>query len=295
MVFYTGGKQSKMNNMDELTILVTGSTMGSIGFETALKLASFGHKLIITCRSIEKADLAAVAICRETNGNRPETYALDLSEDDSINMFSSSLISRGKTLNILINNAGFLKTRRYENSRGIEMSMAVNYFGTRALTTALLPLLERGGRIINVTSSMASRGFLDFENLYLEKNWSGFQAYFNSKFAQNLYTRELAEELRDKEITVNALHPGNIITNIWEELWPYNKILKRLIALIERTGFLSAYRGARTPVFLAISPQVSHGTDGYYIHCKLVKWPSNCRNRDQNKAIIQKLHQYHTV
>jgi len=279
--------------MNKLTILVTGATIGGIGFETALKLASFGHKLVITCRSVERANASADAICSQTVCAKPEAFALDLSEEDSIIRFAKKLSEKIDKLDILINNAGFLKTDRYENSKKIEMSMAVNYFGTRELTTLLLPLMKRGGRIINVSSSTAAMGKLNFDDLYLKRKWHGFQAYFNSKYVLNMYTRQLAEKLCDEGITVNALHPGNLVTNIWEGLWPDFKLLKVLIKLIIKSGILSARRGAWTTIYLALSTDVEGFTDGYYKKSRLTPWPENCLGKEENTILLKELHEYH--
>lgn len=281
--------------MGNLNILVTGATIGGIGYETALKLASLGHKLIITCRSLERAHAAADAICAQTACSRPDAFTLDLSEEDSISGFTKNLSEKQVSLDILINNAGFLKTDRYVNSKNIEMSMAVNYFGTRELTAQLLPLLNRGGRIINVSSSTSAMGKLDFNDLYLDREWRGFQAYFNSKYVLNMYTRQLADDLLERGITVNALHPGNIVTNIWEGLWPDFKLLKVLIRLIIKTGILSARRGARTSLYLALSPDVKDSTDGYYKNSRLARWPDNCLDKEKNRITLREFHQYHTV
>ena len=81
-----------MVKMDSLKILITGATIGGIGFETALSLASKGHKLILTCRTLERADKAANMISSCLNCTRPRTYALDLSEEQSILQFSKSFL-----------------------------------------------------------------------------------------------------------------------------------------------------------------------------------------------------------
>jgi len=280
--------------LDNLTILVTGATIGGIGYETAKSLAAMGHKLILTCRRKDRADKAAEEMCAEENCIQPDTYALDLSEPASVEDFCNRFEESGLKIDVLINNAGYLKVIKEVNSLNWDMSMAVNYIGTRKLTTLLLPKINRGGRIINVSSSISSLGDLREDDLFLEKNWEGFKAYSNSKQALNLYTRELAGQLKDKEITVNALHPGNIITNIWN-LWPGNKLLKLLISLIEKTKILSAEKGAQTSIYLAVSPEVKNATSGFYRKKRLVKWPSNCSLNEETGSILQSLHQYHIV
>nr|MDA3811963.1 hypothetical protein [Spirochaetaceae bacterium] len=91
----------------------------------------------------------------------------------------------------------------------------------------------------------------------------GIQSLIQLQTDFEYVSRELASELLSQEITVNALHPGMIITNIWN-LWPKNKILTFLIGLIEKTGILSAEKGAKTSVYLATSVDVVNVTDGFY-------------------------------
>lgn len=160
--------------------------------------------------------------------------------------------------------------------------------------TALLPLIQNGGRIINVSSSTSSLGRIIPDDFFMEKNWNGFKAYFNSKQALNIYTRKLAEDLQNRQITVNALHPGNIITNIWR-LWPMNKVLTFLISQLEKTNFLSAEKGAKTSIYLAVSPEVQDLTDGFYKNRRKVNWPLNCRDIESKLIILQTNHQCHTV
>lgn len=279
--------------LSPLNILVTGATIGGIGFETALQLASLGHRLFITCRSRDKAVNAAESISFQAGCAKPEALVLDLSESDSIRNFFPILSELTVSIDVLINNAGFMKTGLFFNSERTEMSMAVNYLGTRKLTECLLPLMDNGSRIINVSSSTASLGKLTESDT--EEIKGGFQAYFNSKYALNLYTREIAAELKDRGIMVNALHPGNIATNLWHELWPQNPLLKYLISHIEKSGLFSVVKGAETTIYLAVSEDVRDSTDGFYINCRKVPWPKNCRDKNKNRIILREFHLNHTA
>ena len=149
----------KILNKDKniLNILITGATIGGIGFETALNLASLGHRILITCRSMERAVAAAESIAEKVSCSKPISHALDLSEEESIQSFAETVLQSEERIDILINNAGFLKVGRYANSRDMKMSMAVNYWGTRSLTESLIPLIPKGGRIINVSSSTSEK------------------------------------------------------------------------------------------------------------------------------------------
>lgn len=256
--------------MEVLNILVTGATIGGIGYESAREMAQRGHRLFITSRSLDRARKAAEKIEETTGQIRPEPFALDLSEPDSIGNFVKELQGRTDTIHVLVNNAGFLKRKKHFTASGEEMTMAVNSRGTRALTEALLPLLADGGRIVNVSSIVSALGKKTRGEVV-----HGFRAYCDSKMAVNHYTRELAGRLADRNITVNALHPGNLVTNIWRDLLPAGKFFETLIGWIDRTGLLSARRGIATVIYLALSAEVEGETEGYYMKCRKMPWPEN--------------------
>jgi NAD(P)-dependent dehydrogenase (short-subunit alcohol dehydrogenase family) len=115
-------------------------------------------------------------------------------------------------LDALVNNAGIGSSegggRRMESRDGYELRFAVNYLAGYLLTRLLLPLLERSApaRIVNVSS--AGQAPIDFDDVMLERNYDGIQAYCQSKLAQIMLTFDLAEELRGRGVTVTCLHPA---------------------------------------------------------------------------------------
>ena len=281
--------------MNSLNILVTGASIGGIGFETAKQLAASGHRLIISSRTDKRARDAADLISSRISCIKPEALVLDLSDSNSISRFAKNIAEKNIELDVMINNAGFMKTTQSFSSSHIEMSMAVNYFGTKELTEKILPLMKSGSRIINVSSRTSSKGKLKGNYLIDEEKWDGFQAYFNSKQALNIYSRRLAFELKDRRISVNALHPRNIVTKIWTGLWPQYPIVNRLISIIGKWRVFSVGIGAETSIFLAVSSEVENLTDGFYNKRRLTQWPKNCRNLQKNEVILSEFHQYHTV
>ena len=113
-------------------------------------------------------------------------------------------------LDVLVNNAGIgtAGNAREVSADGFELRFAVNYLAGFLLTRLLLPLLEKRApsRIVNVAS--AGQQAIDFDDVMLTRGYSGVRAYCQSKLAQILFTIDLAEELKDRAVTVNALHPA---------------------------------------------------------------------------------------
>ena len=112
-----------------------------------------------------------------------------------------------------MNNAGIGTTlpgdgERMESEDGHELRFQVNYLSHYLLTRKVLPLIERSApaRIVNVSS--AGQMPIDFGDPMLEHGYDGTRAYYQSKLAQVMFTFDLADELRDEDVTVNCLHPG---------------------------------------------------------------------------------------
>ena len=116
-------------------------------------------------------------------------------------------------LDAIVNNAGIGTTvpgggERGESDDGYELRFAVNYLAGYLLTRLLAPLLERSApaRIVNVSS--AGQAPIDFDDVMLERHYSGVQAYCQSKLAQIMFTIDLAGELRAPGVTATCLHPA---------------------------------------------------------------------------------------
>jgi len=138
------------------------------------------------------------------------------------------------------------------------MTFAVNFLATFMLSQMFLENLEAtgNGRIINVVSELYKNGSIDFDNLILDKGYKVGDAYANSKLATVLYTVELAERVRRKGISVNALHPGVLATDSFRD---YPRLLTKILNL-----FLEKpQKGGERIAYLAISDEVK-GVSGKY-------------------------------
>jgi NAD(P)-dependent dehydrogenase (short-subunit alcohol dehydrogenase family) len=187
-----------MRPLAEQTILVTGSSDGH-GRAVARELVTRGASVIAHGRDPDKTAAAAAAI------GASRALVADLSSLAGVRRLASEV----GPLDTLVNNAGVFMNERRESADGVELSFAVNHLSHFLLTTLLLPELREPARIVNVSS--IGQAPIDFSDIGFERGYDGYTAYGRSKLAQVLFTRELAERLGDRRITVNALHPATLM------------------------------------------------------------------------------------
>jgi NAD(P)-dependent dehydrogenase (short-subunit alcohol dehydrogenase family) len=201
-----------MRPIGETTILITGATDG-LGRSVAGRLAGQGARLMLHGRDRERLAVTADAIGAAT-GNAPiSTHLADLASLDQVRALADDVERFTDELHVLINNAGIGSgepdgTERRESADGHELRFAVNYLADFLLTQRLLALLRRSApsRIVHVAS--LGQAPIDFDDVMLERGYSGGRAYGQSKLAQIAYGFELAERLADEPVTVTSLHPA---------------------------------------------------------------------------------------
>lgn len=161
--------------LDGKTAIVTGANTG-IGKETALELAKRGAHVILACRDIKKAIIAAQEIRAKSGNGDVIVEQLDLSSLDSVKAFAKRIHANEKYVNILVNNAGVYCTpANWKTKDGYDLQFGVNYLGHFLLTNLLLDKLIESApsRIINVTSKL-------YESMYINTFLEG---YFKFVFA----------------------------------------------------------------------------------------------------------------
>lgn len=197
-------------DMKNKVALVTGSTDG-VGRMVAQRLAENGAHVFVHGRDRARGESLVTAI--EAEGGKAEFLAADLSSLAEVRRLAEIVRSRTDRLHLLINNAGVGTNsggpERRTSADGYELRFAVNYLAGFLLTSLLLPLMKDSApaRIVNVAS--AGQQAIDFDNVMLERGYSGIRAYCQSKLAQILSTIDLAARLEGTRITVNSLHPAS--------------------------------------------------------------------------------------
>jgi NAD(P)-dependent dehydrogenase (short-subunit alcohol dehydrogenase family) len=180
------------------------------------------------------------------------------------------LLERCPRIDVLVNNAGLILTRREETVDGYEATLAINHLGPFLLTNLLLDRLEASApaRVVNVASTAhnQARKGMPFDDLQSTRGYRGMKVYGISKLANILFTDELARRLEGTGVTANSLHPGTVRTGYGAH--GDAKGLLRVGLLISKPFFLSPKQGARTSVYLASSPEVEGVTGKYFAKCK---------------------------
>ncbi|MFT3891405.1 MAG: SDR family oxidoreductase [Anaerolineales bacterium] len=253
--------------MDKKLILITGATAG-IGEVAAQTLAAQGHEIIIIGRNQQKAERAAEHIRTQTGNNNVHYLLADFSDLQQIRQLADQVKTKFPKLDVLVNNAGTYFGKREKTKYGAEKTFVVNHLAPFLLTNLLLNHMQEHARIINVSSNAHYSGKLDLNNLNLSKFYFGLTAYQRSKLANVLFTYELARRLAGTTITVNALHPGLIATDIFRRNYG---ILGPFIKWIISRRAITPEEGADTMIFLSTSADIEGVTGNYFVKRKAVK------------------------
>ncbi|HEY8153368.1 MAG TPA: oxidoreductase [Myxococcota bacterium] len=260
----TGWSAEQIPDLAGQTLIVTGGNSG-LGLETTRELARHGARVVLACRSLEKARAAIGEVRAGSPRADVEAMALDLASLASVRAFASAFLAAHRQLHGLVNNAGVMALPRCETVDGFEMQLGTNHFGHFALTGLLLErLLETpGSRVVNLSSTMHKTGRMRWEDLNGERSYGKWTAYGQSKLANLLFSYELQRRLgakRAQTISV-ACHPGYAATNL-QFAGPRmqgSSWLEAGAGLMNRLFAQSAAMGALPSLYAATAPGVRGG------------------------------------
>ncbi len=261
------------------TVVVTGATAG-IGLECARQLAAQGHALVLVGRSAERLEAAASAVL-EHGAGPVSTMLADFASLSSVRTLAADLLDRCERIDVLVNNAGGVFSRRTVTVDGHEATFQVNHLAGFLLTELLRERLVAGtpARVVITSSVGHYRGTMDLDDLGFEHGYQIMRAYSRSKLANVLYARHLAAELEGTAVTVNAVHPGAVATDIWSGA-PW---FARPVLGIAKRGMLSPAEGGQALTHLATSPEVE-GVTGTYFDRMRAATPSEAARDDDLAA-----------
>lgn len=248
------------------TALVTGANSG-LGYETMRVLALRGAHVIGTARTLEKAQEACASI--PTDRGRTTPLALELTDFPGVVAAAGQVQAMNAPLDMLICNAGVMEIPTLEQVYGLEKHFVTNHLGHFILTLQLLPQLRAApqGRVVMVASNQAIRSApaagIVLDNLSGERDYEPQKAYGQSKLANMLFARELARRLQNSgagsTVTINAITPGVVMTNLGRYLPWYELLTARLFGW----AFMKSLEaGAATQVYVATAPALD-GVSGY--------------------------------
>jgi len=249
-----------------LVYLVTGANSG-IGRATAEVLAARGGHVILAGRSEERTRPVIDAIRTREPDAEVEFLLLDLAHLASVKRAAESLLSSGRRLDVLINNAGLAGPRAL-TADGFDITFATNHLGPFLFTNLLLPMLREApqGRIVNV-SSRAQMGAKSIDWGWLAHppapavRIGRFPRYGVTKLMNAIHARELARRLAGTRVTTYSLHPGLVASNIWRDIpRPFRAIMMMFMTSNEE--------GAATSVYCATSPELATVSGRYYERCR---------------------------
>ena len=261
-------------------VIVTGATSG-IGLVTARQLANKSATVVGVGRDPLKSAAAARQISLDS-GNPQVAYLLaDLTSQEQVRRLADDFRSRYDRLDVLVNNAGGIFSRRLESVDGIELTFALNHLSYFLLTNLLLDILLHSApaRIVNVSSNAHSGGKINFDDLLGKQSYFGWSAYAQSKMANVLFTYELARRLEATSVTANSLHPGFVATGFGHN---NRDLVGWGTRLAQRLAALTPEQGAQTSIYLAASPEVEGITGKYFVDEKSV--PSSPLSYDESAA-----------
>lgn len=249
------------------TILITGSTDG-IGKLTAIKVAKDGHQLLLHGRNAEKLKSTISEIKELTANKNVSGFVSDLSDFKSIKKMIVNISNEYSSIDILINNAGVLKSRIQNNQDGLDMRFAVNYLAPFLLTNGLLPVLKNSNspRIINLSS--AAQSTVSIKALQGKQSISSNEAYAQSKLALTMWSFDFARE--NPNIVTIAVNPGSLLNT-------------RMVIEAYGQHWSPAEKGGNILYELAISTNHNNNSGKYFDNDKGIFYEAHKDAYNQNK------------
>lgn len=238
-----------------------------MGYEIALALARESIDLIIAELDEGKGRGAAAKIRSLAPKALVRFEKLDLADLASVTAFAGRMVSAGRPLDLLVNNAGVMALpKRSVTADGFEMQFGTNYLGHFALTMQLLPLLRmsKSPRVVQVTSLAYRYGKIRFDDLQAKQNYKPWAAYWQSTLALVVFARELQRQsdARGWGLLSSAAHPGYAQTELMANGRGTKRVLYQLSRTLGKMISQSAADGALPALFAATSDEALPG--GFY-------------------------------
>lgn len=268
--------------------LITGATSG-VGLEGARHLADAGADLIIIARNQQKVDEVAQNLTSQF-GIKVHAYLADFTDLATVKAAAEAVKNEHDKIDVLINNAGVHMTTRQLTAAGHETAFCVNHLASFLITGILLETMKKSApsRIIQVNSEGHRFGGLKLDDLNWEKRkhrYRGLQGYGASKTAQLMTVWELNDLLKDSGVTINAMHPGAVKSNIgMNNGWLYRAYSKYLVFPMLKKANISG----NAIRYLASAPELE-GVSGKFFNLTNEENPApHAKNRELGRQVFEK-------
>lgn len=262
------------------TYLVTGCNAG-LGTETVRVLALRGARVVATARSVDKAKDALRGVKGEV-----VPLACELAEPSSVRACVEAAKKVGK-LDGIVANAGIMALPERQLAHGYELQFFTNHMGHFILVTGLLDSLTADGRVV-VLSSSAHRGTyregIRLDDLAAERSYTAWGAYGQSKLANMLFARQLANRL-PKGQTAYAVHPGVIATSLARHM---SAVARASMEASSALFLKSIPQGAATQCYCATHPDVTKDSGRYFADCNVARPTKHGENDELARALWKK-------
>ena len=249
--------------------VVTGGYSG-LGLETTRALVKAGARVVVPARRREVAEKALAGL------DGVEVDRLDLGDLDSVRAFADRFLASGRTIDIMIDNAGVMACPETRVGPGWEAQFATNHLGHYALVNRLWPAIEPGGaRVVSVSSAGHHRSGIRWDDLHWKRGYDKWEAYGQAKTANVLFAVHLDRLGRDSGVRAFSLHPGGILTPLQRHLTREEMIERGWVdetgALADPDAFKTPEQGAATQVWAATSPQLANMGGVYCEDCDIAE------------------------
>ena len=255
-------QKTTSGRLDGKVCIITGATSG-VGYQAVKRLARGGAQIVMVCRNGEKAKRVKEEIECEFQV-RMDCVQADFSRFADVRKAAGEILQKYPRIDVLINNAGVHYTHRTLNENGIEIVFAVNHLASFLFTRLLLDRLLQSApaRIIQVNSQGHRFGGLDLTDLNWDKRrYRGLKSYGASKIAQLLTVWEFAAQLPGSGVTINAMHPGEVRTNIgMNNEWLYRMYQHYLLRWILKDPVISG----EALYYLAAAPEMAEVSGRFF-------------------------------
>jgi NAD(P)-dependent dehydrogenase (short-subunit alcohol dehydrogenase family) len=251
--------------MDGKVIVMTGATSG-IGQIAAERLAAMGARLVIVARDRGRGETTLASLDLRAPGRGHAVHYADLSSLKEARRVAREIAAAQPRIDLLVNNAGAMFSRRAVSADGLERTFALNHMAYFVLTAGLVGRLVESApaRVINTASNAHRKGSLDFADLQSEKSYRAFTAYGTSKLCNILFTRELARRLTGLGVCANSFSPGFVATRFGDEAGGVHGAFMRVAKLFAE----KPEQGAETLVWLASAPDLADVSGEYFYRCR---------------------------